>query len=631
MKIDIYKKLKVFKFSELIKSVHGKSNLSCLIFGNFGAMNLGDEAILAGEINELKNIKNIHITVVSRNPKYTSKLHGVESISIYSIYSIIKQIIKSDFIIIGGGGIICKADRGLIGLTYQLYMLFLYFASPKLLNKKVYVLGIGIYTNSNLLVLKAATIFLKSAEIITVRDFHSYDYLKSKNIKSKLYKDNSYLMELSSNKDVGKDTFFAKHIQKNKRNIGISILKPKNKSEENFLKSEIKKFVKNNFKDSIFWFYSCDFQKGFYNDYLFSKEIIRYLKSDLGDEFTSYLIPTSWGPQKFFSSFKFMDMFFTTRLHSSIFAHRMGINFKAYSYDQKCSSFLNAIGKDYIDIQNSKSQQSPKFINRVKFAAFVYFRRFIYIIVGFADLFKLEKPNVFVISYHSVNDDNWRFSIDSKVIRKQLTYLYDNFDVISLKRLEEYVRGKTQIRKPSVVITFDDGYRDVLKLKDFFIKRVAKPAILVLSNPKKANRYELESKNTLLNHEEINSLYLEGWEVGCHSATHSDFSALNDAELKYEIITSKKMLEKSLRFQVRYFAYPKGKYSNKILEYVKSAGYKLGLTMDDNTVLKSTNPFLIPRIGVDRTHSFLEFKSLLKPSTLKIKYFVKSSYAGRFV
>ena len=50
-------------------------------------------------------------------------------------------------------------------------------------------------------------------------------------------------------------------------------------------------------------------------------------------------------PQEFFSIFKNMDYMITMRLHSMIFAYRLGIPFSGISYDIKCDDFLKSIGK----------------------------------------------------------------------------------------------------------------------------------------------------------------------------------------------------------------------------------------------------------------------------------------------
>jgi hypothetical protein len=56
---------------------------------------------------------------------------------------------------------------------------------------------------------------------------------------------------------------------------------------------------------------------------------------------------------------------------------------------------------------------------------------------------------------------------------------------------------------------------------------------------------------------------------------------------------------------------------------VKQAGFKLAFSMDDEKVNKKTDPFTFPRIGIDRTHSFLEFQAAFSPSVILIRKAIK--------
>src|SRR6266576_1137999 len=102
------------------------------------------------------------------------------------------------------------------------------------------------------------------------------------------------------------------------------------------------------------------------------------------------------------------------------------------------------------------------------FNGYIFIRRFIYILLGLVDRVLLQQENpVFILSYHSIHNDDWRFSIDIEVFKKQIDYLVKQYDFITLKDLHVYTQGRRTITKPSVVLTFDDGYQDVLHVKDF--------------------------------------------------------------------------------------------------------------------------------------------------------------------
>ena len=225
--------------------------------------------------------------------------------------------------------------------------------------------------------------------------------------------------------------------------------------------------------------------------------------------------------------------------------------------------------------------------------------------------------------YHSISNNGWRYSVTSKNFKKQLNFLKKNFKIISLSDLDQFLSGKKEINSPSVVITFDDGYKNILSVIDLFNDIKAKPTIFIISNSSQSNRKELESNLKFLSIKDIKKLTSMGWEIGSHTATHPNMVHLSDSQLFEEIKNSKMTIEKKINRKVRYIAYPKGKYNDNIVDMVKKSGYSLGLTMDDGEINIHTNKFMVPRIGVDGTHSFAEFKYLHYPLLSRLRKLLK--------
>lgn len=69
-----------------------------------------------------------------------------------------------------------------------------------------------------------------------------------------------------------------------------------------------------------------------------------------------------------------------------------------------------------------------------------------------------------------------------------------------------------------------------------------------------------------------------GMEIGSHSITHPKLNKIADTQLRSEIIDSKLILEDQLGQPVTSFCYPKGRYNNRVLKYVKKAGYQCAFT-----------------------------------------------------
>jgi peptidoglycan/xylan/chitin deacetylase (PgdA/CDA1 family) len=232
-------------------------------------------------------------------------------------------------------------------------------------------------------------------------------------------------------------------------------------------------------------------------------------------------------------------------------------------------------------------------------------------------------PPISIFCYHSIADNNWRFSIAPEKFKKQVNWLSRNFNPIGISELEDFLKGKSSIKTPSFLLAFDDGYRDNLAIADYIGEKGIKPIVFVLSDGLYADRDEYGGSLDLLNFDEIKRLQAAGWEIGCHGATHSNLDKLDMDGIKEEIYCAKEKMEKELGFKIRYFAYPNGIYTQKAKKAVKDAGYRLAFSMDDEKIDKNSDWFSISRVGVDDTHSFSEFKIIFSRPAVLIRGFIK--------
>src|ERR1700722_14978694 len=90
--------------------------LRIAISGSYGGLNLGDEAILEGIVQELQSSGlDIDITVFSTNAKDTQERHKLKAISVKELHKddLIKELKKINLFVVGGGGIFFDgmADR----------------------------------------------------------------------------------------------------------------------------------------------------------------------------------------------------------------------------------------------------------------------------------------------------------------------------------------------------------------------------------------------------------------------------------------------------------------------------------------------------------------------------------------
>lgn len=252
-------------------------------------------------------------------------------------------------------------------------------------------------------------------------------------------------------------------------------------------------------------------------------------------------------------------------------------------------------------------------------------RRHIYLLLGNIDNKLGRQTQLFVLCYHGINNDDWRFNLSSETFLQQISWLQSRYEIIDFNTFAQYLEKGIQPQRPSVLLTFDDGYRNILEVAPALQAQSIKPVAFVLTNPTHAQQQELGSDAPLLTLPEIKRLTKMGWEIGVHSATHADFSQLNAKTLATEIPTLPAYAT------VPAFAFPKGRYTAQVLQWLQKRGYQFGFTMNDGFITHTTSALEIPRIGVDRSHTFAEFKVAMSPSNILFRKIIKNSFVGKYL
>ena len=90
--------------------------------------------------------------------------------------------------------------------------------------------------------------------------------------------------------------------------------------------------------------------------------------------------------------------------------------------------------------------------------------------------------------------------------------------------------------------------------------------------------------------------------VGSHSVSHPFLSQVPTSQLKFELESSRKYLQKISSQAVDLFAYPTGDYNRVVAEAVRDYGYRSAFAMDPLSV--GLLGFEIPRVGIYEPHSY---------------------------
>lgn len=223
----------------------------------------------------------------------------------------------------------------------------------------------------------------------------------------------------------------------------------------------------------------------------------------------------------------------------------------------------------------------------VKNAVFAFYLYCGYVQLRDLALSLLGRSRAVVLYYHRIGPRDVLTKPPDE-FRRDLEYLKENYDCISFSELCERLRSGARPRRRSVVITFDDGYRDNFTAAVPALKEAGVTATFFVATgfidtsrefPHDA-REEASSEETRfpkLTWDDLRAMEAEGFEIGSHTVNHANLGRTEDLEtVEREVIDSLSALNHHLGSRARCFSFPWGKpsdISERAVGAVKRAGY----------------------------------------------------------
>lgn len=180
-----------------------------------------------------------------------------------------------------------------------------------------------------------------------------------------------------------------------------------------------------------------------------------------------------------------------------------------------------------------------------------------------------QQVPVIVLFYHRVADAQFNdWTISNARFRSQMRWLQERFEVVSLEEAQRRIAAEENDR-PTVCITFDDGYADNCEQAVPWLLEHRFPFTYFVTSDhaQSGDPFEHDAKRgcplTPNSVEQLRQMAAAGVEIGAHTRTHADLGKIAlEAELFDEIVGSKRDLESLLDRPVRYFAFPFGLAEN---------------------------------------------------------------------
>ena len=253
-------------------------------------------------------------------------------------------------------------------------------------------------------------------------------------------------------------------------------------------------------------------------------------------------------------------------------------------------------------------------------------------------------PSLRVLMYHKVNDlPGNPVTVPVGLFAEQMTQLRElGYTVVRLDAvLAHYVEG-APLPPGATLITFDDGYEDVLRHALPVLERHGHPAVLFVplgyvgETSPLPHEKRLVAKglvNRTLDWDGLRELDAAGVRIECHGISHRALAELPVDEATREIALAKLRLEERLGREVKAFAYAKGSeahFGPVHVSLVRQAGYELGFTSVSGSNGPESDRFRLRRYNVE-PYSARTFELVLAGACdlIGLKDTVPGTYARR--
>jgi peptidoglycan/xylan/chitin deacetylase (PgdA/CDA1 family) len=181
-----------------------------------------------------------------------------------------------------------------------------------------------------------------------------------------------------------------------------------------------------------------------------------------------------------------------------------------------------------------------------------------------------------ILTYHSLDDSGAVTSIAPRDFREHMQILTQRgFTGISLSALLDSWDGRGTLPPRPVVITFDDGFSNVLEHAAPRLSDLSFSATIFVVSGRcgQTNDWPNQAPNIprlpLLSWSELGQLAAAGFEIGAHTVTHRALTEIPRSEAAKEIVESKMAIEDRLGQAVQNFAYPFGLFSRSICDVAR--------------------------------------------------------------
>ena len=197
-----------------------------------------------------------------------------------------------------------------------------------------------------------------------------------------------------------------------------------------------------------------------------------------------------------------------------------------------------------------------------------------------------NRRKVSFICYHGVlgpgkqaPSDPYELHIPLELFQEQLDYIQRYHNVVSLNDFLSSTHDARRLPDYSVVLMFDDGFKDFFSVVASELQRRKLPATIFVITDYTTDPVALNGEE-YLTWEEIEALAAVGVQIGSHTCTHPRLLDLPPHDIIRELANSKGAILSHVGQTDVALSYPFGQSSERISKIARSLGYCCAITGD---------------------------------------------------
>lgn len=249
----------------------------------------------------------------------------------------------------------------------------------------------------------------------------------------------------------------------------------------------------------------------------------------------------------------------------------------------------------------------------------------LYLVSPYQRLMPHREPCIPILMYHSIAEVEqsnvhpyYRTTTSPAMFAAQLAFLKrQGYESCTLAEAVHQLAAKTSAAGKSVVLTFDDGFRNFYRDAFPLLNQHGFSATVFLPTAYIGEAPIPFKGEDCLTWAEVKELKRYGIAFGSHTVTHPRLGELSWSAINNELVNSKETIQQKLGCPVESFAYPYAfpqtdkNFTQVLRNMLKAAGYQNGVSTTVGRANRLSEPLFLERLPVNSCDDSALFRAKL--------------------